>query len=37
MRDHPEIVVGTVVVIGAVTFVVVTGGSGLALAPLLAL
>ena len=28
LADHPEVVVGTVVVVGAVTFVVVTGGAG---------
>lgn len=38
IADHPEVVVGTIVVIGAVTFVVVTGGSGApVLVPALAL
>lgn len=38
IASHPEVVVGTIVVIGGVTFIVVaTGGSGLGLAPVLAL
>lgn len=28
MADHPEVVIGTVLVVGAIAFVVVTGGSG---------
>lgn len=37
IADHPGVVVGTIVAIGGVTFIVVSGGSGLALAPVLAL
>lgn len=34
LADHPEVVIGTIIVVGVVTFVVVSGGSG---APALAL
>jgi hypothetical protein len=33
LKDHPEVVVGTLIVVGVVTFVVVTGGSGAVLVP----
>ena len=28
LRDHPEVVIGTVVVIGGIAYVVATGGTG---------
>ncbi len=28
LADHPEVVIGTIVVIGVVTFIVLTGGAG---------
>lgn len=37
LTNHPEVVLGTVVIIGGVTFIVVSGGSGLILAPVFAL